>query len=960
MATDIKKTILVELGIDKANFLQDAASTQEKIANLTAEQKRLKDSGQELSAEYQQNIASLKNLKQELSTAQKSAANFDKSLQSNTGSLAQQKAELSVLTSQYDKFSAEEKKTSDVAKTLAIAIRKISDSLKEEEKSLGNNTRNVGNYEEAINGLKGSLGGYVKQNQDLGPLYEGLESGLQALNNITSQFANNQKELNDVIDAQKKYLNATKVAQEAKIAADLAEKEATEAVTLASQGKITADELAIIQARAQTLAIEAQTAATVVQTSSINLNIASLKLLRLALIGTGIGAIIILLASFIAYLANTQEGIDKITSVTRPLIAIFKSLLGAAQNLGKSLFEAFSNPKKLLSDFLSFLGGQVINRIKAFRVILEGLKNFDLNQVSNGLFQATTGVENLTGKIKNAAGATSKFLTDAAKKGVEIDRISKEIEKSQLRYNENQIKFNDAVDQQLLISKDISNSYAERERASREIIRLTKANGDEEQRIIEKKIKRLKIEQSLNDAGREGKQELIDLQTELDAAGDRDLDAEKEQLKVIGGFKKEQKNLAKQQAVKAAADTKALNEEIAKAEFDLSQKLNSAYDQELASVQKKYDDLKEKAQGNIIALKKIEELRKQEVDELEIKHQKELATQLSDLEKQRIEQKLTTIKDNFSLEIELRTQLLQINRDNELANLELTETQKLAIKEKYQFQEQQLLENYRVNIEQQKIDIAQREIDSEQQIADAKEDFEARKRELAYQGLALAQEIFAKNTVIGKLAFALEKGLALASVVIQTQKALLANRVSEEFQKTAVAGIPFVGPVLVTAIAAKSKVERGLITIGGIISGASIAATAIKGFRYGGVFKSQGGGLVVGPGNAISDSINAKLSNGEAVMTARAVQMFKPQLSAMNVAGGGHSFEGVKTTARFADGGIFDGGYSAKFQTPNQISATDISVAVANAVKDITIITDIRDITSAADKQNANISRVTY
>lgn len=47
------------------------------------------------------------------------------------------------------------------------------------------------------------------------------------------------------------------------------------------------------------------------------------------------------------------------------------------------------------------------------------------------------------------------------------------------------------------------------------------------------------------------------------------------------------------------------------------------------------------------------------------------------------------------------------------------------------------------------------------------------------------------------------------------------------------------------------------------------------------------GGLVTGPGTGTSDSITARLSNGESVMTARATQQFAPLLSAMNVAGGG-------------------------------------------------------------------------
>lgn len=50
------------------------------------------------------------------------------------------------------------------------------------------------------------------------------------------------------------------------------------------------------------------------------------------------------------------------------------------------------------------------------------------------------------------------------------------------------------------------------------------------------------------------------------------------------------------------------------------------------------------------------------------------------------------------------------------------------------------------------------------------------------------------------------------------------------------------------------------------------------------------GGIVRGPGTSKSDSIPARLSNGEAVMTSGAVTMFAPMLSMMNQMGGGTSF----------------------------------------------------------------------
>ena len=128
------------------------------------------------------------------------------------------------------------------------------------------------------------------------------------------------------------------------------------------------------------------------------------------------------------------------------------------------------------------------------------------------------------------------------------------------------------MDEQQLIAKDTSKTFEERAKASQEIIRLTTEQGNEEAKIIEKKIKQLEIQQSLNDTSREGQMELIDLRKQLDDAQDRGVEAEKEQLRVLAGLKKEQraKELEAQKEAEALRQ-KALDDAVAKqkAELDL-------------------------------------------------------------------------------------------------------------------------------------------------------------------------------------------------------------------------------------------------------------------------------------------------------------------------------------------------------------------------------------------------------
>jgi len=266
----------------------------------------------------------------------------------------------------------------------------------------------------------------------------------------------------------------------------------------------------------------------------------------LAFIATPIGAVIavigVALGALYSYLKNTQGGIDAVTSVTRPLQAVFSALGSVVNMLGKSLVDAFKNPQKTLQDLANFVKQNLINRFTAFSEILEGIITLDFKKVTNGVLQAGTGVENLTDKIKNGAEATGKFLDDAIKKGQEIDRLNKQIEKGQLEYNRAQIKTNDLIDEQLLISKDTSKTFAERGKASEEIIRLTEELGKKEEAIIQAKIKSLQLEYELKGAKNltnEEQQKMIDLEIQLDESQDRGLNSRLEQTRVLSGLKKE-------------------------------------------------------------------------------------------------------------------------------------------------------------------------------------------------------------------------------------------------------------------------------------------------------------------------------------------------------------------------------------------------------------------------------------
>lgn len=113
--------------------------------------------------------------------------------------------------------------------------------------------------------------------------------------------------------------------------------------------------------------------------------------------------------------------------------------------------------------------------------------------------------------------------------------------------------------------------------------------------------------------------------------------------------------------------------------------------------------------------------------------------------------------------------------------------------------------------------------------------------------------------------------LAAAQAIIDAQKATMAAMASSMALPPIAREIAFAK--------AKAMIDNQLV-----ISLATIMAQTIPSFF-------SEGGLVTGPGTGTSDSIPARLSNGEAVMTAQAVNDWGAMLSAMNVASGGNAIQ---------------------------------------------------------------------
>lgn len=222
-----------------------------------------------------------------------------------------------------------------------------------------------------------------------------------------------------------------------------------------------------------------------------------------------------------------------------------------------------------------------------------------------------------------------------------------------------------------------------------------------------------------------------------------------------------------------------------------------------------------------------------------------------------LEEQKKAIENRFKAKI-LETQI-ESNSTDELGVLQLQMEEKQALLESAQQKEGETIEEFNLRKLQLERDYQQ----SKKEVGEKEIEVERGKYE-AISGMigATAQvaEAFSEHSKgIAKAS----KFLALAEIAINTGVAIAAGIKQAQ-------SVPF--PANLAAIAT---------TVTTILANVASAIKTVKSAKF------ASGGLVTGPGSETSDSIHARLSNGESVMTASATRMFAPALSAFNQIGGG-------------------------------------------------------------------------
>lgn len=228
-------------------------------------------------------------------------------------------------------------------------------------------------------------------------------------------------------------------------------------------------------------------------------------------------------------------------------------------------------------------------------------------------------------------------------------------------------------------------------------------------------------------------------------------------------------------------------------------------------------------------------------------------------------------------ELNLNKQLLAQKHEQEVHALEQQEgTEELILlkREEYYQALLKLDADYDADVEKIMEDITAKTLEEAEKRFEAQAKFEALTQEAKEQtALAISDSIGSLMSITdayGEQSEAMAKAskvLALAQIAIETGVATAKGITQSQ-------SVPF--PANIAAMAS---------TIATIVGGIASAVSSVKSAKF------ARGGLVVGEGTATSDSISARLSNGESVMNAKTTSMFAPLLSSLNQMGGGNAIE---------------------------------------------------------------------
>jgi len=306
--------------------------------------------------------------------------------------------------------------------------------------------------------------------------------------------------------------------------------------------------------------------------------IKSFKSLRVAIIGTGIGALLIAVVALGQAFTRSEEGQNKFAKILGVIGSVTGNLLDLLADLGENIISAFENPKQAIIDFKNLLVENITNRFKAIldtvgflgsaiKSVFKG--DFDealksAKKAGSSFVDSFTGVENSIDKATNAVKEFSKEVAKDAANAARIADLRAEADRLDRKLIVDRAKAD--RDRATLLEKSINKekfSVQERIKFLQEAADLEEKITNQEIEAAQKRLEAQQAENALGKSTKEDKQKEAELEAQLIQLETAKLTKQKEVTSQIIAFKAEEAAASKAIADQKAAEDKERADKIA-------------------------------------------------------------------------------------------------------------------------------------------------------------------------------------------------------------------------------------------------------------------------------------------------------------------------------------------------------------------------------------------------------------
>jgi hypothetical protein len=152
------------------------------------------------------------------------------------------------------------------------------------------------------------------------------------------------------------------------------------------------------------------------------------KSMRVAIISTGIGALIIGIVALTAAFKGSEEGQNKFNKIMSVIGALTGNLVDLLADLGEGIINAFENPQKAISDFANLIKDNIVTRFEGLLNLIPNLGKA-VEQLFKGNFKeagkiaadsvgkVVLGVDSVTDTVQNATNAVKEFVKEQVREG---------------------------------------------------------------------------------------------------------------------------------------------------------------------------------------------------------------------------------------------------------------------------------------------------------------------------------------------------------------------------------------------------------------------------------------------------------------------------------------------------------------------------------------------------------------